>query len=217
MLDDADTAGSSTGQVTRCVQTHITKALAGGIHTEYSVDPWYYMHIVLLSCVLFKTKTKKCFILLTSLALCCIVIETSQWGNLWDFQSYSMSHKLCLQFNSLLAFVVVWYLSTLHIHVFFTDYFTGANPWKCPSAGEATLKNTGKFVGLMQERRNSIANALELRLSCTNPWINHIHPQGTDYVTTTKQTIIKPGICFVGLKIYKLQFINLYGEVCFIS
>ena len=23
----------------------------------------------------------------------------------------------------------------------------------------------------MQERRNSIANALELRLSCTNPWI----------------------------------------------
>ena len=25
--------------------------------------------------------------------------------------------------------------------------------------------------GLMQERRNSIANTLELRLSCTNPWI----------------------------------------------
>ena len=25
--------------------------------------------------------------------------------------------------------------------------------------------------GLVQERRNSIANALELRLSCTNPWI----------------------------------------------
>ena len=24
--------------------------------------------------------------------------------------------------------------------------------------------------GLVQERRNSIANALELRLSCTNPW-----------------------------------------------
>ena len=27
------------------------------------------------------------------------------------------------------------------------------------------------FDGLMQERRNSIANALELRLSCTNPSI----------------------------------------------
>ena len=28
-----------------------------------------------------------------------------------------------------------------------------------------------RFDGLMQERRNSIANALELRLSCTNPSI----------------------------------------------
>ena len=27
------------------------------------------------------------------------------------------------------------------------------------------------FDGLVQERRNSIANALELRLSCTNPSI----------------------------------------------
>ena len=27
------------------------------------------------------------------------------------------------------------------------------------------------FEGLVQERRNSIANALELRLSCTNPLI----------------------------------------------
>ena len=27
------------------------------------------------------------------------------------------------------------------------------------------------FYGLVQERRNSIANALELRLSCTNPSI----------------------------------------------
>ena len=26
-----------------------------------------------------------------------------------------------------------------------------------------------QFDGLLQERRNSIANALELRLSCTNP------------------------------------------------
>ena len=26
-----------------------------------------------------------------------------------------------------------------------------------------------QFDGLMQERRNSIANALELRISCTNP------------------------------------------------
>ena len=29
--------------------------------------------------------------------------------------------------------------------------------------------------GLVQERRNSIANALELRLSCTNPSILHMY------------------------------------------
>ena len=29
--------------------------------------------------------------------------------------------------------------------------------------------SSGEIDGLMQERRNSIANALELRLSCTNP------------------------------------------------
>ena len=32
------------------------------------------------------------------------------------------------------------------------------------------------FDGLVQERRNSIANALELRLSGTNPWIFRISP-----------------------------------------
>ena len=31
--------------------------------------------------------------------------------------------------------------------------------------------NTKHIDGLMQERRNSIANALELRLSCINPLI----------------------------------------------
>ena len=32
------------------------------------------------------------------------------------------------------------------------------------------------FDGLVQERRNSIANALELRLSCTNPSIYEMQP-----------------------------------------
>ena len=32
--------------------------------------------------------------------------------------------------------------------------------------------------GLVQERRNSIANALELRLSCTNPSICYLHEKG---------------------------------------
>ena len=34
-----------------------------------------------------------------------------------------------------------------------------------------TLGTVHHFDGLVQERRNSIANALELRLSCTNPSI----------------------------------------------
>ena len=33
------------------------------------------------------------------------------------------------------------------------------------------LGNNYNIDGLVQERRNSIANALELRLSCTNPSI----------------------------------------------
>ena len=33
------------------------------------------------------------------------------------------------------------------------------------------LKNVSNIDGLMQERRNSIANATELRLSCTSPSI----------------------------------------------
>ena len=34
-------------------------------------------------------------------------------------------------------------------------------------------KVTCNIYGLVQERRNSIANALELRLSCTNPTISN--------------------------------------------
>ena len=33
------------------------------------------------------------------------------------------------------------------------------------------------FDGLVQERRDSIANALELRLSCTKPSIYHQYPR----------------------------------------
>ena len=38
---------------------------------------------------------------------------------------------------------------------------------KCPPVH--VTKSIPYFDGLVQERRNSIANALELRLSCTNP------------------------------------------------
>ena len=33
-------------------------------------------------------------------------------------------------------------------------------------------EQSGQFDGFVQERRNCIANALELRLSCTNPSIS---------------------------------------------
>ena len=41
--------------------------------------------------------------------------------------------------------------------------------------------------GLVRERRNSIANAMELRLTCTNPWIlsrqvGHWRWQGNDVI-----------------------------------
>ena len=35
-----------------------------------------------------------------------------------------------------------------------------------------SLKYSQQIDGLVQERRNSIANALELRLSCTNRWVS---------------------------------------------
>ena len=66
--------------------------------------------------------------------------------------------------------------------------------------------------GLVQEGRNSIANALELRLSCTKPskfsnpedygLLNHMNPLRTPHITITKHiTGIKghkgdcPGLC----------------------
>ena len=42
-----------------------------------------------------------------------------------------------------------------------------------------TMQNTeggyDYFIGLVQERGNSSALAMELRLSCTNPWIYDIN------------------------------------------
>ena len=43
------------------------------------------------------------------------------------------------------------------------------NHWQTKIAAVVRLPQVHKFDGLVQERRNSIANALELRLSCTNP------------------------------------------------
>ena len=60
--------------------------------------------------------------------------------------------------------------------------------------------NHGEYIdGLVQERRNFIANALELCLSCTNPsiWENgHLNPLRTDTIT-----IMKPCEYFMGCSV----------------
>ena len=48
---------------------------------------------------------------------------------------------------------------------------TQNDPWGSTVIGTWKLKMMGYIDGLVQERRNSIANALELHLSCTNPSI----------------------------------------------
>ena len=52
--------------------------------------------------------------------------------------------------------------------------------------------------GLMQERRNSIANALELRLSCTNPFLALTHRYGdeTACVNHRRDTGGGRAVCF---------------------
>ena len=66
------------------------------------------------------------------------------------------------------------------------------------------------YHSLMQERRNSIVNALELRLSCTNPSI-HVFC----LITCSQTALVYPmkctlffSLCFIGLH-YQLVWINM--------
>ena len=66
-----------------------------------------------------------------------------------------------------------------------------------PRASETILRNVDIY-GLMQGRRNSIANALELRLPCTNPsiwYINHMSPLKTDTYNWNKSKQYKTMYC----------------------
>ena len=44
-----------------------------------------------------------------------------------------------------------------------------------PNQADLTMRRSGQIDGLVQERRNSSALAMELRLSCINPskWTTH--------------------------------------------
>ena len=113
------------------------------------------------------------YICMESLLLC---ILSNTIGT--DWKSYITSQTASA---SLVSFFVVWYWSTLSISFRVTLLTLGQSQY-CPSVSEATLKkpnqNTttckqcGQIDGLVQERRNSSALAMELRLSCTNPSIS---------------------------------------------
>ena len=52
--------------------------------------------------------------------------------------------------------------------------------------------------GLVKERRNSIANALELRLSCTNPWICKLAKYDTNMSQTAYHQVSNISRTIVG-------------------
>ena len=79
-----------------------------------------------------------------------------------------------------------------------------ASQWKRSTVVEvASRGNTPQTYGLVQERRNYMANALELRLSCTNPtkwamWyqINNLTDVWEDLSTTNhaERNLTKQGL-----------------------
>ena len=76
------------------------------------------------------------------------------------------------------------------------DYIPGILS-RLPLASETILRNVDIY-GLMQGRRNPIANALELRLPCTNPsiwYINHMSPLKTDTYNWNKSKQYKTIYC----------------------
>ena len=75
-----------------------------------------------------------------------------------------------------MCFVVVWYQPHLPCGVFYWTW-KDTNLLFGPMQTSSLMQNAhgNNIDGLVQERHNSIANALELRLSCTNPLIYVIH------------------------------------------
>ena len=67
------------------------------------------------------------------------------------------------------------------------------------------------FDGVVQERHNSIANALALHLSCTNPsiWLHH-NTKCSNGLENTRLTIRQPGVLSEGFDM------NLIGcdDIC---
>ena len=66
-----------------------------------------------------------------------------------------------------------------------------------------TASSYYRIDGLMQERRNSSALAMELRLSCTNPLILHTSQMPYD-VRSGRKTRLYPSLTRWGRVIYTL-------------
>ena len=103
------------------------------------------------------------------------------WSMGTQFIIFSVDYELSAHYVVFLCFALFWNWLILPVFFRVTSLELG-KPYGCSSSIEATLKNMSKYItrihaeyinGLVQERRNSIANALELRLSCTNPSINN--------------------------------------------
>ena len=85
------------------------------------------------------------------------------------------------------------------------------------------------FIGLVQERRNSIAKALELCLSCTNPSICtlqllvlSVHPslcvyQISDASSLASMVLLQRNFCFLTLKYLLINFCFNYSNMVYIT
>ena len=140
------------------------------------------------------------YVLLDILVPCTRYLETNNALRSWLFFRYtgstaafSDSQQQCWQDKvSSLPKHLTWLADPADASdiLVLISHFSLSTSYDCPSTREATMKNMGKFItwltrghwcndnknwvhidGLVQKEGDSIANTLELRLSCTNPSI----------------------------------------------
>ena len=95
--------------------------------------------------------------------------------------------------------------------------------WKCDQG--ACNCSEWQFDGLVQERRNSLANALESRLSCTNPSIYTATTACSPLPTSTafrinkaNSFLLKPGVITLSRVVLTLQNLRaIHGPDCPVS
>ena len=85
--------------------------------------------------------------------------------------SFDLGHDLDLT----MTMTIWWPRSGVWIYQIVTGVTSVVGVPSTHLVGHKHYEPNYHFDGLVQERRNSIANALELRLSCTNPSTYHHH------------------------------------------